>query len=59
MEQQKTWIVFRDTQRIKTLLRTAAGPYGDLSKVARAIVREGLERRGLLDGEQSSRQAAA
>ena len=55
---EKTWINFREEQRIKNLLQTAAGPYGSVSKVARALVREGLERRGLLGAERQKNQDA-
>ena len=53
-----TWINYREERRIKRLIEQAVGPYGTVSKFVRACVREGLQKRGLLEGDQRKQQAA-
>lgn len=49
MRKERTLIIFQDTEQTKRRLLELAGPYGNLSKAARAAIREGikaLEKRG-------------
>jgi hypothetical protein len=46
MRRKPTLIVFRDVPAMREALKTAAGPYGDMSKVARAAIRKGLRELG-------------
>lgn len=60
MRKQNATIIFRDTRATKEKLRALAGPYGDLSKVARVAIREGiraLEKHGGRGGQEVRQDA--